>query len=38
MPKGTVAAGQEGKVGFTFTPPQPDPLIHELEVLQGVGQ
>ena len=38
LAKGSVAPGNEQKVKFTFNPPAEDPLIEELEVLQGVGQ
>jgi hypothetical protein len=37
-PRGSVASGAEVKINFNFTPPPDDPLVSELEVLQGIGQ
>jgi len=38
VPKGNVNAGLENKVTFTFNHPPTDPIISEIEALQGIGQ
>ena len=37
-PKGTVAAGQEVIVKFTFNPPKQDELLKAIGALKGIGQ
>jgi hypothetical protein len=38
MPKGTVAAGNEQLVKFSFAPPQTDELLKDIGALKGIGQ
>ena len=36
-PKGTVNAGQDIQVKFTFKPPSIDPLLQDIGALKGIG-
>lgn len=37
-PKGTAAGGQEHQITFSFTPPQTDELLKDIQALKGIGQ